>query len=125
MLKLKMKMKKLLEKELELIKPTLKSHISTALEKNYKTTLGTSITKVLGVHIGEIDVDEYNSNFREQIIINDIKLKARVKTNCNSSKKESTIKLKLNKEIHLFFIKKINEYKVINNTNSNSLLELV
>lgn len=106
-------MKKLLEKELDLMRPAIKSKISNTLENDFETSTGNTIDKVLGVHIVDMEVDTRYSNFRDQIVINDLKMKARVKVN-KKPKKESTIKLKLNNEIHLLYHKNSNEYKVIN-----------
>ena len=106
-------MKRLLEKELELIKPPLKNHIASALENNFETSAGGYISKVLGVHIGAIDVDVQNSNFRNEIVINDIQIKARVKVDNSQSKNVDTIRLKLNTDIHLLYQKNLSEYKVI------------
>jgi hypothetical protein len=116
-------MKKLLDKELELIKPPLKNHISSALENNYETNKGETISKVLGIHISDIDVDAFSSNFREQILVNELKMKARVKVK-NTSKKESTIKLTLNEDILLSYHKNTKQYKVIN-TGKMNLISLV
>ncbi|MDG1527799.1 MAG: hypothetical protein P8I51_04475 [Polaribacter sp.] len=107
-------MKNLLEKEIELMKPTLKNEVSLILKNDFETKCGSLIYKVLGVNIGEILVDTHNSAFRENIVIRKIKMKARVKMNQeNGSFKESTISLKLNNDIHLIFNKNKNEYKII------------
>lgn len=108
-------MKKLLEKELELIKPTLKNQVSFVLKHNFETNCGSEISKVLGVNIRDIIVDIDNSNFREDIVIRKMKMKARVKLHLNSGAfKEATIALKLHNDIHLTFNKNANEYRILN-----------
>ena len=107
-------MKNLLEKELELIRPALKNEVSLILKNDFETKCGNSIFKVLGINIGEILVDAHNSNFRENIVIQKVKMKARVKMNQESGTlKESTISLKLNNDIHLIFNKNKNQYKIV------------
>jgi hypothetical protein len=108
-------MKKLLEKELELIKHTLKNQVSLVLKHDFETNCGSEIFKVLGVNIGEIVVDTHNSNFREDIVIRKMKMKARVKLHLNCGAfKEATIPLKLHNDIHLTFNKSNNEYRILN-----------
>ena len=112
---MKKRMKTLLEKELELIKPTLKEQVSNILKDNFEPNCGHKIFKVLGVNIGDIVVDTLNSNFREHIIIHKVKMKARVKLNLGSGTfKESTLSLKLHNDIHLTFHKNSNQYRIIN-----------
>ena len=107
-------MKKLLEKELGLIKPTLKNEITLILKNEFETKCGNTILKVLGVNIREISVNIEQSNFRENIVIQKINMKARVKINQqNGAVKESTIALNINNDLHLTFNKTSNQYKVI------------
>jgi len=110
-------MKNLLEKELELIKPILKDQVKDVLQNGFQANCGNSIIKVIGINLGEIFVDTKNSNFRENILINRLKLKARVKLNHGANAfKESTLSLKLNNSIHLTYNRTVNQYKVINGT---------
>lgn len=110
-------MKNLLEKELELIKPILKNKIADFLQGDFKANCGNSVFKVVGIHLGEIFVDTSISNFREDIVINKLKIKARVKLNLDTgSCKETTLSLRLNDIIHLSFHRGLNTYKIINST---------
>jgi hypothetical protein len=47
-------MKNLLEKEIELMKPTLKNEVSLILKNDFETKCRSSIYKVLGVNISPI-----------------------------------------------------------------------
>ena len=108
-------MKNLLEKELELIKPDIKYQVAYILQNSFKTKCGNAISKVIGLNLGEMFVDTQNSNFREDIIIHKMKMKARVKLHLDTGKfKEATIALKLHNDIHLTFNKSKNEYRILN-----------
>lgn len=108
-------MKNLLEKEIELIKPILKNQVTDVLQNDFQANCGNSILKVLGINLGEIFVDTKNSNFREDIVINKLKMKARVKLNTGvGAFKEATLSLKLNNSIHLTYNRAVNQYKIIN-----------
>ncbi len=111
------KMKKLLEKELELIKPAIKTQVSHKLQSNFHTKAGNKINKVISVNIKKIQFDLENSIIREDLVINDVKIKARVQTYSNTGKsKHSTISLKLDNDVHLTFLKSINQYKIMNSS---------